>query len=155
MTIFGTPGGTPLNTTPFQGTAPGNAAQATLPGIPPNMSVLAAISAGLLPINALMTNYGQKHHPTAGRTVMDGLVDVDNGVSAVFVQNGGSAHAESNGGSGLGAGGHSQEQGVGQGCGDQLPANAPTGAPALQFPTTSNATGGTPPTLGSLVQYGG
>jgi hypothetical protein len=30
----------------------------TLPGIPPNFSVLAAMSAGLLPANAQITNFG-------------------------------------------------------------------------------------------------
>jgi hypothetical protein len=157
LTIFGSPGGTTLNTSGFQGTSPGNAVGATLPGIPPNMSVMAAISAGLLPINALLTNYGQKHHPTQGRTLMDALVDVDVGVSAAFVQNGGSMHSEANGGTGPGAGQQSQIQGVGAGCTDQLPANAPANLTGSGFFLSGGVTvsGGTPPTFSSPVNYGG
>lgn len=63
MSIYGTPGGQPNNTSPFQGTAPGNAAVGqNLPGIPPYMSVMAAVSAGLLPMNALITNFGLPLH---------------------------------------------------------------------------------------------
>jgi hypothetical protein len=71
MTIYGTPGGTPLNTTPFQGTQPENAVQATVqpfnPGVglfPPNSnnlsgdSVQAAVSRGALPINTFINNEG-------------------------------------------------------------------------------------------------
>ena len=71
MTIYGTPGGTPLNTTPFQGTAPGNAAQATMqpvnPGVglfPPNSnnlsgdSVAASQSRAAIPANTYITNEG-------------------------------------------------------------------------------------------------
>jgi hypothetical protein len=69
MTIYGTPGGTPLNTTPFQGTQPGNAVGATFPGLPqqvglfpPNSnnlgggSVMDALSKAVLPANAFLTN---------------------------------------------------------------------------------------------------
>jgi hypothetical protein len=157
LTIYGTPNGTTLNTSPFQGTAPGNAVGATLPGIPPNMSVMAAVSAGLLPINALLTNYGQKHNPTQGRTVMDALVDVDSGASAVFVQNGGSFNADANGGAGPGAGQQSQMQGTGAGCTDQLPANAPANLTGIGgiLPGGVTVSGGTPPTLSSPPNYGG
>jgi hypothetical protein len=64
MTLYQTPGGTPLNTSPFQGTAPGNPGavpiQAPSPGVgmfPPNAnnasgdSVLAAASRAALPAN--------------------------------------------------------------------------------------------------------
>jgi hypothetical protein len=157
MTIFGTPGGTPLNTSGFQGSSPGNAVGAALPGIPPNMSVLAAVSAGLLPSNALVTNYGQKHNPGTGRTLMDTIVDVDSGVSAQFVQNGGSMHSEANGAGGLGAGGQSQIQGIGAGCSDMLPPNAPanlTGIGGL-LPGGVTVSGGLPPTVASPANYGG
>jgi hypothetical protein len=71
MTIYGSPAGTPLNTTPFQGTQPGNAVGATLqpfkPGVglfPPNSnnlsgdSILAAAGRGDLPINTYVNNEG-------------------------------------------------------------------------------------------------
>jgi hypothetical protein len=71
MTIYGTPGGTPLNYTGFQGTQPGNVAQAALqpliPGVglfPPNSNnfsgdtVQAATSRAALPMNALVSNEG-------------------------------------------------------------------------------------------------
>jgi hypothetical protein len=71
MTLYGTPGGTPLNTTPFQGTAPGNAVQATIqpliPGVglfPPNSnnlsgdSVLAAAARAAVPVNTYINNEG-------------------------------------------------------------------------------------------------
>jgi hypothetical protein len=64
MTLFQTPGGTPLNTSPFQGTAPGNPGavpiQAPSPGVGmfvPNSnnasgdSTLAAQSRAALPAN--------------------------------------------------------------------------------------------------------
>lgn len=157
MTVFGTPGGTPLNTSGFQGTSPGNTVGANLPGIPPNMSVMAAVSAGLLPMNTLITNYGQKHNPTQGRTVMDALVDVDSGMSAAFVQNGGSAHAEANGGAGPGAGGQSQNPGIGAGCTDQLPANAPANLTGSGGFISSGVTvsGGTPPAVATPANYAG
>lgn len=70
MTIYGTPGGTPLNTSGFQGSAPGNPVQASLqtsqPGVglfPPNSNnlsgdtVLAAASRGAVPVNAIPAGY--------------------------------------------------------------------------------------------------
>lgn len=142
MTIYGTPYGTPLNTTPFQGTQPGNAAQAALPGIPPNFSVMAAISAGLLPINALATNFGQKHNGTAGRSVADCMIDVDqNGAGGSYVANGGSPEGVINGGNSFGAGGA-----------NQTPSGAASEGEACILPTSAP---GSTPTLGSSVQYQG
>lgn len=70
MTIYGTPSGTPLNTTPFQGTQPGNPVQAMLqiatPGVglfPPGAnnasgdSTLAAASRGAQVLNAIPANF--------------------------------------------------------------------------------------------------
>lgn len=142
MTIYGTPYGTPNNATGFQGTQPGNAAQATLPGIPPNMSVLAAVSAGILPLNALATNFGQKHNATQGRDIADCIIDVDqNGAGTAYVANGGSQNSVINGGNSFGAGGANQTPvgAAGEGEGSICPANAP----------------GSVPTLGSPVQYQG
>ena len=70
MAIYGTPAGTPLNSTGFQGTQPGNAVGATLqtsqPGaglFPPGSNnysgdtLLAAASRGALPANAIPAGY--------------------------------------------------------------------------------------------------
>lgn len=157
MTIYGSPGGTPANTSGFQGSAPGNAVGSTLPGIPPNMSVMAAVSAGLLPANVLVTNYGQKHNPAAGRTLLDTISDVDAGASAAFTQNGGSAQSESNGCAGPGAGNMNQFTGLGSGCADQLPLNAPANLTGSGGFLSAGVTvsGGLPPTVPTPAQYGG
>lgn len=161
MTIYGTPGGTTLNTTPFQGTQPGNAVQATLPGVtpgvgmfPPNSNnnsgdtVLAAAARAVLPLTALTTTYGQKHHSgppgvtPPGRTIMDCLVDVDqNGAGGTYQANGGSPEAVINGGNSLGAGGANQTPGGAGGEGEA--SIMPTAAPANN------------PSIPSPVQYGG
>jgi hypothetical protein len=82
-----------------------------LPGIPPNMSVMAAISAGLLPANVLQTSMGVADS-RPGRTVLEaqGMGQAKGaGQSAVnpyMFPNGGVA-----GGAGPGAGGVNQTQG--------------------------------------------
>lgn len=150
MTIYGTPGGTPLNTTPFQGTQPGNAAQATIspinPGVglfPPNSNnnsgdtVMASVSRGALPLNAHTTSYGQKHQPGAGRTIMDCLTDTDqNGAGGTYQANGGSAEAVINGGNSLGAGGANQTPGGAGGEGEAtiMPTSAPSNNPTIPSP---------------------
>jgi len=128
MTIFGTPGGTPTNTTPFQGTAPGNVVQATLqpvnPGVgmfPPNSntasgdSLLASVSRASTPINALGVGYGLTSNTgqgsgSGGRTVLNAMSDGDrNGYgSSVGVD---SFNSDANGGNSLGAGGANQTEG--------------------------------------------
>jgi len=108
MTIYGTPGGTPLNTTPFQGTAPGNAVQTTQqpfnPGVglfPPNSnnlsgdSILAAAGRAALPINTYVNNEGVGNN-----------ISVDTGLSTG--SDGGNQASAANGipfGSGSGGGG--------------------------------------------------
>jgi len=91
MALFGTPGGTPLNTTPFQGTAPGNPAQATiqpfLPGVglfPPNSnnlsgdSIQAACARAAFPANAIITSEG-----VGGTdTVLTGTPPLDDGAQS-------------------------------------------------------------------------
>lgn len=150
MTIYGSPGGTPLNTTPFQGTQPGNAVQATLPGtnpgvglFPPNSNnlsgdtVMSAASRAVLPLNALTTSYGQKHHPTAGRSLTDCLTDTDqNGAGASFQQNGGSANQVIQGGNSLGAGGANQTPAGANGEGEAsiMPHSAPVTNPTIPTP---------------------
>src|ERR1700675_4000619 len=83
MTIYGTPGGTPANMNPFQGTQPGGPVGPTLqpinPGVgffPPNSNnnsgdtVMAAISGGAVPANAQPTNGAINRQP---RALLDAL----------------------------------------------------------------------------------
>ncbi len=68
-----------------QGQNPG----AFIAGIPPNMSILAAVSAGLLPANALCINYGATSR--GGRTILEAIANGEgNSAGAGFVANGGS-----------------------------------------------------------------
>jgi hypothetical protein len=129
VTIYGSPGGTPANTTPFQGTQPGNAVNNTLPGIPPNMSVMAAVSAGLLPVNALFTNLGQPD-TRPGRSALETFgMGQGKGVNAKFQSVlGGSANEGPAGGNSLGAGGMNQTNDPGSGESTVAPHNAPATA---------------------------
>jgi hypothetical protein len=152
MTIYGSPGGTPLNQTGgFQGTQPGNAVQATLqvvnPGVglfPPNSntnsgdSIMASISRGACPANVNVTNFGATAHSglgtgaAGGRPLLEALCDGDsNGVSPTFTANGGSVNLGAAGGNSLGAGGLSQTTAPSSGEGVILPANAPASMPAI------------------------
>jgi hypothetical protein len=86
MTIFATPGGTPLNQAGgFQGTQPGNAIGATLqtvqPGVglfPPNSNnqsgdtILASISRGATPANVEVNNFGVTTNSGGGPGVAGG-----------------------------------------------------------------------------------
>jgi len=88
-----------------------NAPGQPLPGIPPNMSVMAAMSAGLIPANVQTTSMGAVDS-RAGRTVLESMSRgscVGAGQSATnpyMFPNGGTA-----GGAGPGAGGENQTQG--------------------------------------------
>lgn len=107
MTIYGTPMGTPLNTTPFQGTAPGNPVQVVLqtanPGVglfPPGAnnlsgdSVMAAVSRGALPINAVSTNFGQSGVSGGGRAISSSMSNAGTrGAGPGFTINGGGAQS--------------------------------------------------------------
>lgn len=145
MTIYGTPGGTPLNNTGFQGTQPGNPVQAGLqvanPGVglfPPGSnnssgdSVLAAASRAACPINVHINNFGVTASSglgtgaQGGRTIAESLsVGEANGTNATFVNNGGSANAGPAGGNSFGAGGQNQTNGPGSGESMQIPASGP------------------------------
>ena len=154
MTIYGTPGGTPLNMNPFQGTQPGNAVQAALqlanPGVgmfPPNSdnssgdSVLAAISRGAVPINAQLTNalagagattIGGRPNSAAERMAESGTVG-----SSSTIGGASSFHPmcnSANGGSGLGAGGMNQDLGANSGRSDSLAGSMPAKATAVASP---------------------
>lgn len=149
MTIYGTPGGTPINTPPFQGTAPGNPAQATLqpvqPGVglfPPNSnnasgdSVLASASRAALPLNAQGSGYGVTSASgtgvgTGGRTIANALSDGDrngtNGQVGVDTLN-----SDANGGQSLGAGGSNQTEGPSSGVSSIASTQQPSNTLALQ-----------------------
>jgi hypothetical protein len=124
MTIFGSPGGTPLNTTPFQGTAPGNPVQVTLqpfnPGVglfPPNSNnssgdtIQAATSRGALPINALISNEGVG----ITNSLANGCPPLDGGTQASAANGVPFGSAPGGGASGVGgAGGCNMNSSVGQ-----------------------------------------
>jgi hypothetical protein len=138
MTVFGTPGGTPLNYTGFQGTQPGNPVQATLspvnPGVgllPPNSdnrsgdTILASVSRGTCPANVDITNVGTRDS-RPGRTVHESMSaacsdGAGSGFTTVF---GGSLNMDASGGNSFGAGGLNQSTSPGGGEGNILPANA-------------------------------
>jgi hypothetical protein len=117
MTIYGTPGGSPLQITPFQGTAPGIAAVGvTLPPIspavgllPPNSdarsleSTLSAVSRAALPINAMITNFGLPRHAAGESLAASASGNGANGAANVAA-NGGSLNVTQTG-NGLGSGG--------------------------------------------------
>lgn len=158
MTVYGTPMGTPLNSTGFQGTQPGNAVQATLqpvnPGVglfPPNSnnasgdSLLASVSRGATPINALGVGYGITSAAgtgtgAGGRTIANALSDGDrngtNGQVGVDTLN-----SDLNGQGSLGAGGSNQTEGPSSGNSAQASTQQPTNTLAL--------------VTGTAVVYGG
>jgi hypothetical protein len=128
MTIYGTPAGTPLNNTGFQGTQPGNVVQATLqvvnPGVgmfPPGSNnasgdtVLASASRATLPLNLQGSGYGVTSQSGAGtgnggRTVADALASGDR--NGTGTQTGvDSLNSDLNGSGSLGAGGANQTEG--------------------------------------------
>ena len=145
MTIFGTPMGTPLNATGFQGTQPGNPVQASLqvvnPGVgmfPPNSNnnsgdtIMASVSRGSAPANVLMTNAGTRDS-RPGRTVHESMSDANaSGTgSAETTVFGGSQNQGPAGGNSLGAGGLNQTNAPGSGAAHILPANAYVATPAI------------------------
>ena len=145
MTIYGTPGGTPLNNTGFQGTQPGNAVGATLspvnPGVgmfPPNAdnrsgdTITASVSRAACPANVDITNAGTRDS-RPGRTVHESMSDANatgtgTVITTVF---GGSLNVGPAGGGGPGAGGFNQTNSPSSGVGHVLPANADVKVPAI------------------------
>jgi hypothetical protein len=139
MTIYGSPGGTPNNTPPFQGTTPGNAVGTTLtpinPGVgmfPPGSntlsgdSVMASISRGTLPANQDTSGFGIINS-SGGRPITNCMSDSNpaNGSAVAIVLNGGSPNGQACGGAALGAGGMNQTQTPGGGCAHPLPHSMP------------------------------
>jgi hypothetical protein len=146
MTIYGTPGSTPLNQTGgFQGTQPGNPVGASLsvvnPGVglfPPNSNnnsgdtIMASISRGSCPANVDITNAGTRDS-RPGRTVHESMSDANaTGTSTVFTSTfGGSQNQGPAGSNSLGAGGLNQTNAPGSGSQHILPANAYVATPAI------------------------
>jgi hypothetical protein len=142
MTTYGTPYGTTLNSSGFQGTQPGNPVQATLspvnPGVgmfPPNSnnasgdSVLASASRGTLPLNAQGTGYGLTSQAgsfavAGGRTIAEALSIGDRNGSGMQVGVD-SLNSDANGGNSLGAGGANQTEGPTSGEGSQASTQQP------------------------------
>lgn len=147
MTIFGTPGGTPLNQTGgFQGTQPGNPVQATLspvnPGVglfPPNSnnasgdSLMASASRGAVPLNAYGTGYGLTAAAgtltagqAGGRTLADALSKGGENGTGGQTGVGDTLNSDLNGGQSLGAGGSNQTEGPTSGQSNQASTQQPT-----------------------------
>jgi hypothetical protein len=144
MTIYGTPGGTPINQNGgFQGTQPGNPVQATLqivnPGVgmfPPNSnnasgdSVLASASRATLPLNLQGSGYGVTSQAAAGtgpggRTLAESLSIGDrNGTSGQVGVD--TLNSDLDGGNSLGAGGANQTEGPSSGSSSQASTQQPT-----------------------------
>jgi hypothetical protein len=146
MTIFGTPGGTVNNTPPFQGTTPGNAAGASLPGITPGVGLfvpnsnnasgattLSEQSRGNLPHNVLVTNAGR--HAAGGRPLLESMSKAGalgyNGSAGGYD----SLNSDANGGAGPGAGQANQTEGPSSGESSFVEGAAPATAPTLAAPT--------------------
>jgi hypothetical protein len=157
MTIYGNPGGTPLNYSGFQGTQPGNAVQATLqvaqPGVgmfPPNSdnrsgdTVLASASRASVPANVEVTGYGVTSSAgivsaSGGRVLLEALSA--GGANGTAFQAGmDTMNSDSNGGQSFGAGGANQTEGPTSGQSSQAAAQQPSSTLALQ--------GGTSPVFG-------
>jgi len=150
VTIFGTPYGTPLNTTPFQGTQPGNPVQATLspinPGVgmfPPNSnnasgdSILASMSRGTLPMNVQGSGYGVTAAAgtgtgSGGRTLLEALSIGDRNGTGGQTGIGDTLNSDANGGQSLGAGGANQTEGPTSGESSQASTQQPTNTLTLQ-----------------------
>jgi len=103
-----------------------------IPGIPPNMSVMAAISAGLLPANAMTTNFGTRDG-RPGQALLEVMgKGAANGVNSKFTSvNGGSQHNGPAGSCSIGAGGFNQTNDPGAGETSICPHNAPATVPTI------------------------
>ncbi len=151
MTIYGTPGGTPLNQAGgFQGTQPGNPVQATLqpfnPGVgmfPPNSnnasgdSILAAAARGAVPANVVLTN--TLAGTGRGNSILERMSEsgVNGSDSTIGGAGGGAFHPmcnSANGGSGPGAGGANDDLGANSGRSDTLAGSMPASVISLATP---------------------
>lgn len=109
-----------------------------LPGIPPNMSVAAAMSAGLVPGNAHCSNIGTPDS-NAGRPLLPSLADGGrNGTSTQWGID--TNNSDANGGNSFGAGGANQTE-------------FPSSGQSSQGSMNNPAVGGNNPTFNG--QFGG
>jgi hypothetical protein len=145
MALYNTPGGTPLNASPFQGTAPGFNApiQQANPGVgmfPPNANnasgdtVLAAQSRAAVPLNVQVNNFGVVGMALGPNTTPAGrsLAEAESrgwavGTGAQYQTNGGSANQAPCGSNSLGAGGFNQTNYPGSGEVTTMPTAMPAG----------------------------
>ena len=151
MTIYGTPGGTPANTPPFQGTTPGNPVgvlQATVlnPGVgmfPPNAnnasgdSLLAATSRGAVPLNIQGSGYGVTMQMgtgvgAGGRTILDALSSGERNGTGIQTGIADLMNSDSNGSGSIGAGGANQTEGPTSGTASQASTQQPVNTLTLQ-----------------------
>lgn len=104
-----------------------------LPGIPPNMSIMAAISAGLLPMNAMVTNFGLARH-TTGESINASLAGNGSDGAQNSAANGGSLNVDQTG-NGASAGGSNTSQTNGTGnAAVEMTADMPATVPQLGSP---------------------
>jgi hypothetical protein len=109
-----------------------------LPGIPPNMSVGAAMSAGILPGNAMCSNIGMKSS-APGRPLLECMAD--GGAMGTATQWGiDNGNSDNDGGNSFGAGGANQTE-------------YPSSGQSSQGAMSNPATGGNNPTFNG--QFGG
>jgi|ERR1700722_15560990 len=126
MTIFGTPGGTPLNTSGFQGTTPGNtpgalqqSANSAVGLVPPNgdnrgpATILSQQSNGSVAANTYLTGAGLV--AAGGRAIIES--ESSSGANGTQTQPYGidTLNSDSNGGAGPGAGQANQTEGPSSG----------------------------------------
>ena len=149
MTIYGTPGGTPLNTSGFQGTSPGNPVGAALqvvnPAVglfPPNSdtrsgdTLLASASRGNAPLNAQISGYGVTSSSgtgagAGGRAIAEGMSKGgENGTNSQGGMD--TMNSDLNGGQSLGAGGSNQTEGPSSGASSQVATQQPSSTVSLQ-----------------------
>lgn len=146
MTIYGTPGSTPANTPPFQGTTPGNPVGATQVGalpaavgmIPPNgdtrgaATILSQQSNGSLAANTQVTGAGVT--AVTGRPLIETqgrAGEVGSQTQAYGVD---SLNSDSNGGAGPGAGQANQTEGPSSGQASIVATFTPASSATLQSP---------------------
>jgi hypothetical protein len=126
MTLYGTPGGTPLNTTPFQGTAPGNpvgatqqAANSAVGMVVPNgdnrgpATLLSQQSNGSVAANTNLTGAGLV--AAGGRSILEAQGRAGEVGTASQPYGVDTLNSDSNGGSGPGAGQANQTEGPSSG----------------------------------------
>lgn len=111
-----------------------------LPGLPPNMTISAAMSAGLVPANVLLTNNLIGKTPAGGRAPLESMSRAGE-VGTAGTVGGASGTAfhpmsnSANGGSGPGAGGMNQDLGASSGRSDTLDGAMPVTAISVATPT--------------------